>query len=168
MNLADMTTETMDFREIATEFQERVQRMVWCNVASVDDDCRPRSRVMHPIWDGQMGWVGTWLTSTKANHERPSLKILQMRRNPWISLAYVSEVMNPVYVDCQVEILDTADAKRQFAEVATSHPEPYGYDPAQIFGEPEDSRFGILRLTPTRIALVEFPAPPGRVVVWRA
>lgn len=168
VELSDATIETTDFGEIAAEFQARIKRMVWCNVASVDEECRPRSRIMHPIWKGQIGWIGTWLTSSKANHEKPSLKITQLRRNPFVSLAYVSEVMNPVYVDCRVEILDTVEAKRQFADLATSFPEPYGYDPAQIFGEPDDPRVGVLRLTATRIALVEFPAPPGQVVIWRS
>lgn len=167
MNLSDVTTETTDFEEIAAEFQARVERMVWCNVASVDEKGRPRSRIMHPIWEDQVGWIGTWLTSNKASHEQESLKIMQLRRNPYVSLAYVSEVMNPVYVDCQVEILDTVAAKRQFAELAASFPEPYGYVTAQIFGEPDDPRFGVLRLTATRIALVEFPAPPGKVAIWR-
>jgi general stress protein 26 len=167
MELSDVTSEATDFGEIAAEFRARVERMVWCNVASVDAEGRPRSRIMHPIWEDQVGWIGTWLTSNKANHEKESLKITHLRRNPHVSLAYVSEVMNPVYVDCQVEILDTVEAKRKFAELATSFPEPYGYDPAQIFGEPDDPSVAVLRLTPTRIALVEFPAPPGRVVIWR-
>src|SRR5690554_5012365 len=132
MTVSDVTTETTDFAEIAAEFQARVQRMVWCNVASVDVNGRPRSRIMHPIWDGQVGWIGTWLPSNKANHEKPSIKITQLQRNPYVSLAYVSEVMNPVYVDCKVDILDAVEAKRQFADLATSFPEPYGYDPGQI------------------------------------
>jgi hypothetical protein len=31
-----------------------------------------------------------------------------------------------------------------------------------------DPRYGILRLTPTRTALVEFPAPSERLMVWHA
>jgi hypothetical protein len=49
MDTSDFTVEVTDFAEIAAEFHARVARMVWSNVATVDDQCRPRSRIMHPI-----------------------------------------------------------------------------------------------------------------------
>ena len=164
----DSMVETTDFTEIAAECRARVQRVVWCNVATVDAECRPRSRVMHPIWEGATGWIGTWATSVRSNHRAESLKITQMRSNPHVSLAYVAEITTPVYVDATVEVIDDVDGKRRFCELARAIPPPYGYDPAAFFGEPDDPRFAVLRLEPTRIALVEFPAPPGRVIVWRA
>jgi hypothetical protein len=162
------TVEAASFDEIADEFHARVSRMVWCNVASVDANCRPRSRIMHPIWEGQTGWIGTWLTSVRSGHQAPSLKVQQLREHPYVSLAYVSDIMQPVYVDCRVEVRSDLESKRRFSELARAFPPPYGYDPAELFGKPEESRFGVLRLEPTRIALVEFPAPPGKVLVWRA
>jgi hypothetical protein len=164
----DFTVETTSFDDISAEFHARVARMVWCNVASVDDSCRPRSRIMHPLWEGQTGWIGTWLTSVKSNHEAPSLKIRQLQDHPFVSLAYVADVMKPVYVDCRVDVLSDRETKRQFADLAGSLPPPYGYEVAEIFGGPEDARFGVLRLEPLRIAVVDFPAPPGKVIVWRA
>jgi general stress protein 26 len=160
--------DTTDFTEIADEFHERVARMVWCDVASVDEQCRPRSRIMHPIWDGATGWIGTWLTSVKEKHQAPSLKVRQLAQNPHVSLAYVADITKPVYVDCRVEIIDDPEAKRRFSDLARALPPPYGYDPADFFGPPDDPRFGVLRLEPSRIALVDFPAPPGKIVVWRA
>jgi hypothetical protein len=91
-----------------------------------------------------------------------------MERNPHVSLAYVAEVTKPVYVDATVEVLDDAEARRHFYALARSIPPPYGYEPADVFGDKDDPRFAVLRLTPARIALVEFPAPPGKVLVWRA
>ena len=167
VDLPDFAVETRDFAEIADEFHARVARIVWCNVASVDERGRPRSRIMHPIWDGATGWIGTWLTSVRAKHQAPSIKVTQLRRNPYVSLAYVSEITRPVYIDAEVEVLDDPETKRQFSALARSFPAPYGYDPAEFFGPPDDPRFGVLRLTQSRIALVEFPAPPGKVSVWR-
>lgn len=167
MDLADFTIETTDFAAIAAEFHDRVSRMVWCNVATVDDHCRPRSRIMHPIWEGATGWIGTWGTSAKANHQTPSLKIRQMANNPHASLAYVTDVMKPVYVDARIEIIEDVAGKRRFWDLARSLPPPYGYDPAEVFSEPDDPRFVVLRLEPSRIAVVDFPAPPGRVYIWR-
>lgn len=167
MDAPDFTIEASNFDDIAEAFHARVARMVWCNVASVDSDCRPRSRIMHPLWEGKTGWIGTWLTSVRSGHQAPSLKVEQLRANPSASLAYVGDVMKPVYVDCRVEVRDDPKAKRRFSELARALPPPYGYDPAELFGTPVEPRYGVLRLEPTRIALVEFPAPPGRVIVWR-
>ena len=168
MDTPDFAEETTTFQDIAAEFQSRVSRMVWCNVATVDDRGRPRSRLMHPIWDGPVGWIGTWLTSVRAGHATRSLKIRQIERNPYASLAYVSEPLTPVYVDCHVEVIEDVEGKRPFCDLACSLPPPYGFDPTQFFGGLADPRFGVLRLVASRIALVEFPAPPGKVIVWRA
>ena len=49
--------EVAQFEDIQTEFMNRAQQAVYCNVATVDRQGRPRSRVMHVIWDGPIGWV---------------------------------------------------------------------------------------------------------------
>ena len=162
------TVHTTDFAQIADEFHNRVSRMVWCNVATVDEECRPRSRILHPMWDGSDGWIGVWLTSTQTQHQTPSLKIRHLTTNPHVSLAYVADVAKPVYVDGTVDVRNDLESKRRLFDLANAAPPPYGYDPGQIFGDPDNPRFGVLRVTPTRIALVEFPAPPGKVIVWRS
>ena len=47
-----------DLATIAPAFVEMAHRIVWCSVATVDPTNRPRSRVLHPIWE----WDGTTLT----------------------------------------------------------------------------------------------------------
>jgi general stress protein 26 len=118
MDLREFTVLTGDFREIAEGFLERVSRMVWCNVATVDADCRPRSRVMHPIWEGRTGWIGTWATSTLSGHQAPSLKVRQLERNPHVSLSYIGDVQKPVYIDATAEVLTDVESKRRFTELA--------------------------------------------------
>jgi general stress protein 26 len=122
---------------------------------------------MHPIWEGRTGWIGTWATSTLSGHQAPSQKVRQLERNPHVSLSYIGDVQKPVYIDATAEVLTDVESKRQFTELARAIPPPYEYDPAELFGPPDDPRFAVLRLTPSRIALVEFPAPPGIVRVWR-
>ena len=41
--------------EIAPKFVEMAHQIVWCTVATVDAKGRPRSRILHPIWqwDGE-------------------------------------------------------------------------------------------------------------------
>lgn len=148
------------FSEIEVEFITRVQQMVWCSVATVDAQGRPRSRILHPIWEGATGWIGTHPDSHKARH---------LERNPYMSLAYVANVMNPVYVDCKAQWIDDLDVKRRVWNLFRDAPEPIGYDPAHDFVAPESERFGLLKLTPWRIDLVSFPAPSfeAGTRVWR-
>ncbi len=139
-----------NFSEIEGEFHRRVRDMVWCSVATVDAHGRPRSRILHPIWEGATGWLGTHPESHKARH---------IARNPYVSLAYVRDLMSPVYVDCRAEWIHDPDEKRRVWNLFAAAPEPVGYDPAHDFVSPESERWGVLRLTPWRIDLVTFPAP---------
>jgi hypothetical protein len=148
--------EIGSFTEIEEEFQERVARMVWCNVATVDRQGRPRSRVLHPIWDGPIGWIGTFPTSFKARH---------ITNNPCVSLAYVSDITKPVYADCVASWEDDLLVKLNVWNLFASTPEPLGYDPTFVFGAHDDPRFGLLKLVPWRIQLDDIP--PGTRRVWR-
>jgi len=149
-----------DFSEIEAEFIQRVHTMVWCNVATVDSRNRPRSRVLHPIWEGSTGWITTHRSSHKARH---------LERNPYVSLAYIANIHTPVYADCKAEWVDDLDEKHRIWELFKSTPPPLGYDPALEFGSPEHEDFGLLKLTPWRIDLVSFPAPSFEegTKVWR-
>jgi pyridoxine/pyridoxamine 5'-phosphate oxidase len=82
------------FEEIAPEFLKWANETVWCNGATVDQRGRPRSRVLHPIWEGRTGWITT---------ERTSPKGQDLTRNPFISLAYVHDPFHPAFADCQAE-----------------------------------------------------------------
>jgi general stress protein 26 len=148
------------FSEIETEFIQRVHTMVWCSVATVDSKGRPRSRVLHPIWEGSTGWITTHRSSHKAQH---------LARNPYVSLAYVTDIHKPVYADCTAEWVDDLDGKQRIWDLFKSTPEPLGYDPAVEFIRPDHPDFGLLKLTPWRIDLVSFPAPSfdEGTLVWR-
>lgn len=153
--------EVKHFSEIEEEFIQRVHTMVWCNVATVDSKQRPRSRVLHPIWEGATGWIGTHRNSYKQNH---------IAHNPYVSLAYIANVMQPVYVECTARWIDDLAQKQRIWHLFKQAPPPLGYDPAPTFGSPDHEHFGLLQLTPWRIALVTFPAPShdeGQRI-WRA
>src|SRR5262245_585273 len=113
------------FSEIETEFIARVQTMVWCSVATLDTKNRLRSRILHPIWEGSTGWVGTGRHTLKAKH---------LSHHPYVSLAYVSDVAKPVYVDCTAEWQDDLETKQRIWEMFRSAPPPLGHDPAAFFG----------------------------------
>ncbi len=152
--------EIADFSHIEAEFIGRVHSIVWCSVATVDGKGRPRSRILHPIWEGSTGWIGTHRSSHKARH---------IDRNPYLSLAYIKDVFKPVYVDCTAEWIDDLDQKQRIWDLFKTTPEPLGYDPAIDFIRYDHEDFGLLRLTPWRIDLVTFPAPSfdAGTQVWR-
>lgn len=152
--------EVADFSEIEAEFLERVHTMVWCSVATVDTRQRPRSRVLHPIWEGATGWIGTHRNSHKARH---------LAQNPYVSLAYITDIHKPVYADCIAEWVDDLDQKKRIWELFRTTPPPLGYDPASTFVSADHDNFGLLKLTPWRIDLVSFPAESFEegTKVWR-
>ncbi|MEM7020020.1 MAG: pyridoxamine 5'-phosphate oxidase family protein, partial [Pseudomonadota bacterium] len=59
-------------QQTAPAFVEMAHQIVWCSVATVDEDNRPRSRVLHPLWqwDGEqlIGWIATGPTPLKRAH----------------------------------------------------------------------------------------------------
>lgn len=141
--------DVADFSEIQDEFDQRVRAMIWCNVATVDRHQRPRSRLLHPLWEGMTGWICTHRDSFKSRH---------LDHNPFVSLGYIMDIHKPVYVDCATAWVADLDEKRRVWALFKNTPEPLGFDPAQDFVKPEHENFGLLKLAPWRIALVSFPA----------
>lgn len=146
------------FAEIEREFIERAHAVVWCNGATVDSYQRPRSRVLHPVWEGATGWVTT---------RRSSVKVKQIAAQPYLSLAYIAEPFKPVYAECHV-VWDNDRATRQRVwDLLRNTPEPLGFDPALTWGDIDDPENGLLRLTPWRVEVSDFTGTP-RTIVWQA
>jgi general stress protein 26 len=138
-------TDVASFAEIEQEFMRRITRIVWCTVSTVDRKGRPRSRILHPIWEGSTGWIATG---------RHTLKTKHLEKNPYVSLSYWDPQHEQVYADCRAEWDDSMDQKRRIWDLYKTTPPPLGYDPGMIWkGGPEDPTFGILKLTPWRIEL---------------
>ena len=132
------------FSEIEPEFMARIRRIVWCTVSTVDALGRPRSRILHPIWEGSTGWIATGRRSFKAKH---------IARNPYVSLSYWDPQQEQVYVDCRAQWEERTQEKRRIWQLFHSTPPPLGYDLAQFFGAPDDPNYGLLKLAPWRVEL---------------
>lgn len=147
------------FAEIEAAFLARVREVIWCSAASVDTRGRPRSRVLHPVWEDAAGWVTTRRSTPKLRH---------LAANPHLSLAYIADPFRPVYVECTATwIADLASREHVWA-LCRSLPEPEGgFDPTDVWGDIEDPENGLLRLTPWRIEINEFRGPP-QTTVWQA
>lgn len=148
------------FADIAGEFHERVSQIVWCTVATVDRAGRPRTRVLHPVWDGATGYIMTGRASHKALH---------LARHPYVSLGYWDLEKGIVYADCRAEWQDSLEDRLRAWRLFETTPEPYGYNPKMFFAAPDDPGFGVLKLTPWRVEVTSLAdlaqRRPSRV--WR-
>ena len=137
--------DVASFADIAQEFDQRVRRMVWCTVTTVDGKGRPRARILHPMWDGSTGWIATGRDSFKARH---------IEKNPYVSISYWDQQHQQVYAECEAAWEDQPAERERVWNLFKGTPPPYGYDPAMFWrGGPSDPTFGALKLTPWRIEL---------------
>lgn len=151
--------EVSSFADIEAEFIARVKRIVWCTVATVDRQGRPRTRILHPIWEGTTGWIGTVPQSQKAKH---------LAKNPYVSLSYWDQEHEQVHVDAKAEWIEDMATKRRIWNLYKNTPPPLGYDPAISWPDGvEDPGFGLLKLTPWRIELLALATIRAGGTVWR-
>jgi hypothetical protein len=151
--------KTSDFATIEQEFITRVHAMVWCNLATIDVRGRPRSRIVHTLWEGAVGWITARRTSPKGN---------DLVRDPYASLAYIADIVHPVYVECVAMWADDMATKEHVWELFRAAESPLGFDPTPIYGNPASPDFGVLRLTPWRIELGNASGVGERRVLWYA
>lgn len=143
------------FADLEAEFLARISQSVYCMLTTVDRQNRPRSRVMHPIWEGPMGWVISWPASHKAKH---------LAHNPAVSLAYLPDKAKPVYIDGFAAWVADRAEKQRIWDLHQTTPPPIGFDPAPHYGTIDHHYYGILRITPWRIELGNLG---GESLIWR-
>jgi general stress protein 26 len=138
-------TDVASFSDIQDEFMARVRRIAWATVATVDRKGRPRTRILHPIWEGTTGWIATG---------RHTLKTKHLAKNRHVSLTYWDPQHEIIHVEATAEWDDNIEQKKRIWDLYKNTPPPLGYDPGMIWsGGPEDPGFGLLKLTPWRIQL---------------
>lgn len=154
--------------EVAPAFVDMAHRIVWCSAATVDRANRPRSRVLHPIWewkDGVLtGWVGTGPTATKRAH---------LETSPYISCNYWTGNHDTCVAECRAEWAFDLPTRERIWNLFKSTPPPVGYDPAMIPGwdGPDSPGFAVLRLMPWRLRVMPgtvLLAGEGQVLTWVA
>jgi len=156
-----MAVQVDSFEEIEEEFERRWRRIVWCNLASIDLRNRPRSRVLHPIWEGATGWILTGRHSTKEQH---------LAHNPYVSLCYWDPEQQQIYAECTASWVDEPAQKTRVWELFKAFPSPIGYDPAMFWPNgPTDPGYGVLRLTPWRVEICGLQElMTGSARIWNA
>lgn len=146
--------------EVGPAFLKMAHEIVWASAATVDRKGRPRSRVLHPIWqwDGSklVGWVGTGPTPTKRAH---------LEQSPHVSINYWAPSQDTCTAECRAELLYDQDTRTMVWDLLANGPEPVGYDPAIIpaWNDASSDSFAALRLDPWRLRVF-----PGSVLLGQA
>lgn len=153
--------------ETAPAFVEMAHRIVWCTTATVDAQGRPRSRILHPIWqwDGEklVGWIGTRPTPIKRAH---------LEVSPYVSLNYWSPSHDTCAAECRATWAFDDETRTRVWNLFVNGPEPVGYDPSIVpsWDSPTSDAFAVLRVDPWRLRV--FPGSVllgqgGDVLNWR-
>lgn len=153
--------------DVAPVFVAMAHQIVWCTAATVDEDSRPRSRVLHPIWewDGRVltGWIATGATPIKRAH---------IGAHPFISCNYWSPNQDTCVAECAAEWCFDLATRKRIWDLFANGSEPVGYDPSIIPGwdSAESEGFSVLKLSPWRLRIMPgsvMMAGEGSVLVWQ-
>ncbi|HEX9374099.1 MAG TPA: pyridoxamine 5'-phosphate oxidase family protein [Roseiflexaceae bacterium] len=156
-----------ELADVAPAFMEMAHRIVWCSAATVDPQGRPRSRILHPIWQwdgaGLVGWIATGPTPTKRAH---------LAAHPYMSVNYWSPAHDTCVAECRATLVLDDATRTMVWELFRNGPAPVGYDPAIVPGweRPTADAFAALRLEPWRLRV--FPGTVllrqgGSVLTWQ-
>ena len=155
--------------QIAPAFVDMAHQIVWASVATVDADCRPRTRILHPLWqwDGSAltGWIATIPTQLKREH---------LAAHPEISISYWTTNHDTCSAEATAQWHFDDETCIAVWDMFKHAPAPVGYDPAiipQWKGGPTSDDFAALRLTPTRLRVMPgtvLLTGEGETLSWRA
>lgn len=151
---------------VAPEFVAMAHRIVWCSATTVDAKGRPRSRILHPIWewDGErlVGWIATSPTPSKRAH---------LSASPFMALSYWAPSHDTCLAECRASWIFDDAGRRAVWDRFLNGPPPVGYNPAIVpaWTSPTAEAFAALRLEPWRLRV--FPGTVllgqgGSVLTW--
>jgi hypothetical protein len=153
---------------VAPAFVAMAHRIVWATVATVDGRGRPRSRILHPLWeldgDALTGWIATGPTPLKRAH---------LERSPYVSVNYWSPEHDTCTAECSAVWAFDDETRIRIWNAFKSAPAPVGYDPAIVPAwrdGPTSDAFAVLRLAPWRLRVMPGTAMltgTGDVLTWR-
>ncbi len=151
--------------EIAPRFRDTAHAIGMAVAATVDAAGRPRTRVVQPVWEWSGGELTGWMTTVAT-----APKVADVQRLPVLSLTYWNPAQDTATADCAVEVLgDAAERAAAWARVATA-PGAARFDPSSHWSGPDDPTFGVLRLRPTALQVMEgtlMTAGEGDLLRWR-
>lgn len=156
--------------ETAPAFVEMAHRIVWAAAATVDAQGRPRTRVLHPIWE----WDGAALTGWIATGPTP-IKRAHLNHSPFVALNYWAPNQDTCTAECHAHWHFDLETRKRIWDLFKHAPAPVGYDPAiiPVWNSPQDESFAVLRLQPWRLRVQPGAALLGgeaaqQIKLWQA
>jgi hypothetical protein len=139
---------------VASEFVAIAHRVVWATLATVDRCGRPRSRVVHPVWEWRDEGLVGWVTS------RPTpLKRAHLARTPFVSVSYWDPAHDTAVAECAARWVDEVEERARVWALCRAAPPPLGHDPGAIWpAGPADPDAGVVRLDPWRLRVARAAA----------
>lgn len=165
---SDYNGPMSSIEEVAPAFVEMAHRIVWCTVATVSASGVPSTRILHPVWEHRgatlTGWIATSPQSPKAR---------DLAANPVVSLTYWDPTHDTCTAVCAATWESSPEERRAGWDRFVNAPAPVGYDPSIIpqWTSPDAEAFGILRLEPTALRLMDgslMLQGQGRMLTWQA
>ena len=155
-----------DLAKVGPAFLDMAHQIVWCTAATVDASGRPRSRVLHPIWE----WDGNALTGWIATGPTP-IKRAHLDAHPYVSCNYWAPSQDTCVAECDAEWCFDMPTRERIWDLFANGPEPVGYDPSIIPGweNAASEAFAVLKLDPWRLRVMPgsvLLAGEGDVLVW--
>jgi len=156
-----------EFNETAKAFVQMAHEIVWCSVATIDKKGRPRSRVLHPIWElkGEdlIGWIATGPTPIKKAH---------LNVSAYVSCNYWASNQDTCVAECHASWVEDLEGKKNIWDKFVNGPAPVGYDPSIIPGweSAGSENFAGLRLDPWRLRVMPgsvMMSGSGTVLTWK-
>lgn len=138
--------------QIAPAFIDMAHAIVWASVATVDRNGRPRTRILHPIWE----WDGTDLVGWIATVPTP-LKHAHLHAHPEVSVSYWTTTQDTCSAECTAQLYVDDDTREAVWNKFANAPEPVGYDPRTIpmwADGPTSDQFAAIRLHPYRLRVM--------------
>jgi hypothetical protein len=158
------------FAALADDFLRITADTVFCTATTVDEQGRPRNRMLHPIFvvrdDRPLGWALTGRTPLKTRH---------LAANPHMACSYWTPAHDTVFIDCTTAWVEDDDEKREVYDLFRDTPTPLGWGPEGMAGWGDEQWrspiFTPLRLEPWRVQIMrgeEYPRGELTGQVWRA
>ena len=126
--------------QIAPAFVDMAHSIVWASVATVDSDSRPRTRILHPIWE----WDGTdlfgWIATAPSPVKRAHLSV-----HPEVSVSYWAPSHDTCSAEALVEWYSDDETRRSVWDRFANGPAPVGYDPKHRSGVERRADVGRVR-----------------------
>jgi len=157
-----------EFFETAAAFVEMAHRIVWATAVTVDSKGRPRSRILHPIWQladaSLVGWIATSPTPIKKAH---------LKRSPYMSINYWTNSHDTCLAECNAILLQDDASRKMVWDLFLNGPEPVGYNPSIIpaWTSPTADAFAVIKLEPWRLRVLPGTVmlrQGGTVYTWQA